>query len=90
MNRQHRLKLVRRHAANREHAGLRGFDEEHRLVVRARGDRERQHAFVNVGRNLLAARAEADLDLRRVGELEALRRTGVFERKILDVNLLDR
>jgi hypothetical protein len=73
------LQLVGRDAANGENAGLLGLDQEHRLVVRPRGDGERQHALVNIGRDLLAPGAQSDLDLRRLGHLEGLRRAGILE-----------
>ena len=90
MDRQDRLKLVGAHAADAENSGLRRFNQKYRLVAGARGDRQREHAFVHVLVDLLAARAKADLDLRRFRHLERLRRTGVLERQILDVDLLDR
>ena len=84
------MRLFGRDAANAEHPRLRHFDEEQRLVGDLRGDGDREHTLVDVLVDLLGARAQADFDLRRFGELERLGRTGVFERQILDVDLLDR
>src|SRR5947207_723899 len=90
MDRQDRLKLVGAHAADAKNARLRRFNQKYCLVAGARGDRQREHTLVSVGGNLLAARAKADLDLRRFRHLKRLRRAGVLERQILDVDLLDR
>ncbi len=46
----------------REKPGLRRLDQEQRLVAGLRGHRDREHALVDVLLDLLAARAQADLD----------------------------
>ena len=89
MDREHRLQLFSRDASDAEDAGLRRFNQEDRLVAGARGDRQCEHALVHVLVDLLAARAEADFDLRRFAHLERLRGAGVLKRKVLDVDLVD-
>jgi hypothetical protein len=58
------LQMLGRNAADSEKARLRRLDEEQRLVADLRRQRDGQHRFVDVRLDLLAARAEADLDLR--------------------------
>ena len=83
------LQMLGRHAADREEPGLRRLDEEERLVGDLRRQRHRQHALVDVGLDLLAARAKAHLDLRLLLVQERLRRAGALEREVLEIDLVD-
>ena len=83
------LQMLGGHAADREESRLRRLDQEQRLVADLRRQRHRQHAFVDVGLDLLAARAKADFDLRLLLVQERLRRAGVLEREVLEVDLVD-
>jgi len=89
VDREHGLKLFGRQPADGEHAGLRRFDQEQRLVTHFGRQRDSQYTFIHVGLDLLATRAQANLDLRLFLSRKRLRRTRVLERKILDVDPVD-
>ena len=89
VNGQHRLDLGERYPADPEYAGLRRFDQEQRLVAVLRRDRDREHAFEHGLLDLLAAAAQTDFDLGRFLGRERLRRSRVFEREVLEVDLFD-
>ena len=61
---EHALDLVGRDALIVKTPACDGLDEEQRAVADLRGQRDGQHRLVDVGLDLVAARAQADLDLR--------------------------
>ena len=68
--------MLGRHATDRKESALRRLDQKQRLVGNFRRQRHGQHAFIDVGLNLLAARAKADFDLGLLLTQEGLRRAG--------------
>src|SRR5207245_399331 len=91
MDAENRLDVRQWHAFDPEYASLRRLDQEQRFVAGLGSHGDGQHALEDALLYLLAAAAQADLNLRRWRflERERLRRTRVFERQVLDVDLLD-
>ena len=84
-----RLQLVFGDVADLEDAALLGLDQEQRLVVDLGRDGRGDGDFVDAVGDRRGAQAEVDLDLRLALLEQDLRRVGLLERQILQVDALD-
>ena len=71
--------------AHADHTAIGQVDDIDIAALRGGGDGHLEHDFVHVGAHRLGADVELDVDLRRLGPLEHVRRVGVLDREILHI-----